>query len=94
MSFFDAGKVERGLPPLAPPPFSAPGPGNETLAFTDMVSSYGGGLLVLPVVGVLANIAIAKSFCEWSAARSSPCRWSRLVTEMSWTLTGRLARLL
>lgn len=58
-----AGQVERGLPPLNLPPFSAPGPGNTTLSFTDMVSSYGGGLLVVPVVGVLANIAIAKSFC-------------------------------
>lgn len=66
-----SGQVEPGLPPLALPPFSAPGPGNATLAFTDMVSSYGGGLLVVPVVGVLANIAIAKSFSNGAPVDAS-----------------------
>ncbi|KAE8736508.1 hypothetical protein FOCC_FOCC018037 [Frankliniella occidentalis] len=59
-----SGQVQPGLPPLSLPPFSAPGPANTTLSFVDMATSYGGGLLVVPVVGVLANIAIAKSFCK------------------------------
>ncbi|XP_034242350.1 sodium-independent sulfate anion transporter-like isoform X2 [Thrips palmi] len=66
-----SGQVEPGLPPLDLPPFSAPGPGNATLSFTDMVSSYGGGLLVVPVVGVLANIAIAKSFSNGAPVDAS-----------------------
>ncbi|KAJ1527169.1 hypothetical protein ONE63_008700 [Megalurothrips usitatus] len=66
-----SGKVDAGLPPLSPPPFSAPGPRNETLSFADMASSYGGGLLVVPVVGVLANIAIAKSFSNGAPVDAS-----------------------
>ncbi|KAK3930457.1 Sodium-independent sulfate anion transporter [Frankliniella fusca] len=68
-----SGQVQPGLPPLALPPFSAPGPAgsNTTLSFVDMATSYGGGLLVVPVVGVLANIAIAKSFSNGAPVDAS-----------------------
>ncbi|XP_026282285.1 sodium-independent sulfate anion transporter-like isoform X1 [Frankliniella occidentalis] len=66
-----SGQVQPGLPPLSLPPFSAPGPANTTLSFVDMATSYGGGLLVVPVVGVLANIAIAKSFSNGAPVDAS-----------------------
>ncbi|CAH0579551.1 unnamed protein product [Chrysodeixis includens] len=57
-----SGRVEPGLPSLAPPPFSA-AVDNSTVHFVDMVQQLGSAVLMLPVVMVLANIAIAKAFC-------------------------------
>lgn len=58
-----AGRVEAGLPRLRLPPLSA-ALGNRTLGFADMVHELGAGVLLLPLVMVLANIAIAKAFCK------------------------------
>ncbi|CAH0723069.1 unnamed protein product, partial [Brenthis ino] len=56
-----SGKVEPGLPKFGLPPFSVV-MNNQTLGFTDMVARLGPGLALLPLVMVLANIAIAKAF--------------------------------
>ncbi|XP_059051591.1 sodium-independent sulfate anion transporter [Achroia grisella] len=56
-----SGYVEPGLPSLALPPFSVTS-GNHTLSFSEMVHELGSGLLMIPFVMVLANIAIAKAF--------------------------------
>lgn len=56
-----SGLVEPGLPPLSLPPFSAT-LHNSTLRLQDMVLHLGSGVLMLPIVMVLANIAIAKAF--------------------------------
>ncbi|XP_034830887.1 sodium-independent sulfate anion transporter-like [Maniola hyperantus] len=56
-----SGKVESGLPKFGLPPFSTT-MGNQTLGFFEMVERLGSGLAVLPLVMVLANIAIAKAF--------------------------------
>ncbi|XP_037293830.1 sodium-independent sulfate anion transporter [Manduca sexta] len=56
-----SGRVEPGLPPLSAPPFSA-AVDNSTVQFVDMVQQLGTGVVLLPVVMVLANIAIAKAF--------------------------------
>ncbi|XP_014362054.2 sodium-independent sulfate anion transporter [Papilio machaon] len=58
-----SGRVEAGLPQLRLPPLSAE-VGNRTLGFVDMVRELGTGVLLLPLVMVLANIAIAKAFSE------------------------------
>ncbi|KAH9637036.1 hypothetical protein HF086_009814 [Spodoptera exigua] len=57
-----SGRVEPGLPRLSAPPFSA-SVDNSTVHFVDMVQQLGSGVIMLPIVMVLANIAIAKAFC-------------------------------
>ncbi|XP_014476137.1 PREDICTED: sodium-independent sulfate anion transporter-like isoform X3 [Dinoponera quadriceps] len=56
-----SGKIESGLPTLSLPPFSAQ-VGNQTYTFLDMCVHYGSGLVILPIISVLANVAIAKAF--------------------------------
>lgn len=56
-------KVAAGLPTVAPPPFSAFA-NNQTYAFEDMVFKLGGGVVVVPLIAILGNVAIAKAFCE------------------------------
>lgn len=60
-SFLFKGKIQSGLPTFSLPPFSSQ-VGNETYTFLDMCSHLGSGIIVLPLVSVLANVAIAKAF--------------------------------
>lgn len=57
------GKVKSGIPDFTPPPFTQR-VGNETYTFADMCYHYGFGILVVPFVAVLTNVAIAKAFGE------------------------------
>ncbi|XP_010719732.1 sodium-independent sulfate anion transporter, partial [Meleagris gallopavo] len=57
------GSVPRGLPPFCPPPFSTAVP-NGTVPFGRMVQDMGAGLAVVPLVGVLETVAIAKAFAS------------------------------
>ena len=59
--FVLSGKVEKGLPTFDLPSFSLQ-EGNSTITFTDMCSELGVSILIIPVVAVLANVAIAKAF--------------------------------
>lgn len=56
-------KVDPGLPDFKLPAFSAE-VNNKTVGFVEICSDIGSGLLLLPLVSVLANVAIAKSFSE------------------------------
>lgn len=56
-----SGKIESGLPMVSLPPFSTQ-VGNQTYTFFDMCAHYGSGLIILPLISVLANVAIAKAF--------------------------------
>lgn len=58
---FLAGKIESGLPKIALPPFSAQ-VGNQTYTFLDMCAHYGSGIVIIPLISILANVAIAKAF--------------------------------
>lgn len=58
------GAIPPGLPSLALPPFSTTR-GNDTLSFIDMASELGSGIIVLPLVALLENIAICKAFGEF-----------------------------
>ena len=60
---FCSGEVRPGLPPLGFPPFSTV-VGNRTIQFSEMVSDLGSSVLLVPIVGVLGNVAIAKAFGE------------------------------
>ncbi|XP_014240670.1 sodium-independent sulfate anion transporter-like [Cimex lectularius] len=55
------GNVRSGIPPIQFPPFSTT-LGNQTVGFTEMVSQLGSSVILVPVIAVLGNVAIAKAF--------------------------------
>lgn len=55
------GKVESGLPPLKFPPFGTTVNG-RTVSFIDMCWDLGSSIILVPVIAVLGNVAIAKAF--------------------------------
>lgn len=59
-----SGKVEPGVPQFELPPFQFQH-GNETVTFVQICSDLGSGIVVVPLVAVLANVAIAKAFCKY-----------------------------
>jgi len=61
MYFYLVGKIESGLPSISLPPFSVQ-VGNQTYTFVNMLTHYGSGIVMLPLISVLANVAIAKAF--------------------------------
>ncbi|XP_069358649.1 sodium-independent sulfate anion transporter-like isoform X2 [Maniola hyperantus] len=61
--FVLTGNVKAGLPQFAPPPFSAT-VGNHTYTFTEMASTLGSAIFVVPLLSILENIALAKVFSE------------------------------
>lgn len=38
---------------------------NRTLSFSQVCAELGSGIIVVPLVAVLANVAIAKAFSKW-----------------------------
>ncbi|KAG8507495.1 Sodium-independent sulfate anion transporter [Galemys pyrenaicus] len=61
--FVLTGETAEGLPPVRTPPFSVP-TANGTISFAEMVQDMGVGLAVVPLVGILESIAVAKSFAS------------------------------
>uniref|UniRef100_A0A452STK0 Sodium-independent sulfate anion transporter n=1 Tax=Ursus americanus TaxID=9643 RepID=A0A452STK0_URSAM len=59
--FVLTGQTAEGLPPVRIPSFSVT-TANGTVSFTEMVQDMGAGLAVVPLVGLLESIAVAKSF--------------------------------
>jgi sodium-independent sulfate anion transporter 11 len=57
------GNITQGLPELQLPPFGFSN-GNHTVTFTEMCSEMGAGLIILPLVAMLENIAVCKAFCK------------------------------
>ena len=58
-----SGKVESGIPRIQIPQFTIEYD-NKTMDFVDNLQEMGSGIILLPLVAVLANVAIAKSFCK------------------------------
>lgn len=56
-----SGQIPSGLPHFAFPNTTTT-VGNETYTFLEMCEKLGSGIIFLPVIAVLANVAIAKSF--------------------------------
>lgn len=63
------GDIPSGLPTFGPPPFSIPEIRNETghviqeyESFFDMISFLGSGIIVIPLIALLENMAICKAF--------------------------------
>ncbi|XP_028157290.1 sodium-independent sulfate anion transporter-like [Ostrinia furnacalis] len=57
------GNITPGLPKPQPPPFYT-SVGNMTYTAGEMISHLGSGLLVVPIVGIISNVAIAKAFAR------------------------------
>uniref|UniRef100_A0A6M2DZU5 Putative sulfate/bicarbonate/oxalate exchanger sat-1 n=1 Tax=Xenopsylla cheopis TaxID=163159 RepID=A0A6M2DZU5_XENCH len=57
------GEVPSGLPRVMVPPFSVER-NNETIGFMQMTSQLGSGIIVVPLVSLLENIAICKAFAN------------------------------
>ncbi|NXF36586.1 S2611 protein, partial [Nyctibius bracteatus] len=65
------GSIPRGLPAFRPPRFAMPAP-NGTVPFGSMVEDMGVGLAVVPLMGLLETIAIAKAFASQNDYRIDP----------------------
>lgn len=73
------GDIPQGLPPVKLPPFSIAEIRNETTgeiikageSFGEMISSLGSGLIVVPLIALLENIAICKAFSNGKAIDAS-----------------------
>ncbi|XP_032097314.1 sodium-independent sulfate anion transporter isoform X3 [Sapajus apella] len=61
--FILTGETAEGLPPVRTPPFSMT-TANGTISFTEMVQDMGAGLAVVPLMGLLESIAVAKAFAS------------------------------
>ncbi|XP_045476525.1 sodium-independent sulfate anion transporter-like [Harmonia axyridis] len=63
--FLLTGKVRPGLPNFQLPPFQTV-LNNQTITFPDMISDLGTSVVLVPVIAVLGNVAIAKAFASGS----------------------------
>ncbi|XP_067006365.1 sodium-independent sulfate anion transporter [Anabrus simplex] len=61
--FLLTGHVRSGLPPFGLPPFSTT-VGNQTYNFVQMCSELGSSIVLVPIIAVLGNVAIAKAFAS------------------------------
>ncbi|XP_006886390.1 PREDICTED: sodium-independent sulfate anion transporter [Elephantulus edwardii] len=61
--FVLTGEIVEGLPRVQLPPFSVT-TANRTVSFTEMVQDLGAGLAVVPLMGLLESIAVAKAFAS------------------------------
>ncbi|KAM7393851.1 hypothetical protein PAMP_020688 [Pampus punctatissimus] len=62
--FTITGKTSQGLPPFRPPPTSDTTANGTVITFGEIVEGFGGGLAVIPFMGLLESIAIAKAFAS------------------------------
>ncbi|XP_038140683.1 sodium-independent sulfate anion transporter [Cyprinodon tularosa] len=58
------GHTAQGLPAFSPPPTSDTTSNGTTVSFKEIVEDFGGGLAVIPLMGLLESIAIAKAFAS------------------------------
>uniref|UniRef100_A0AAY4EEQ4 Sodium-independent sulfate anion transporter n=1 Tax=Denticeps clupeoides TaxID=299321 RepID=A0AAY4EEQ4_9TELE len=56
------GQTAKGLPPFKPPAFSETKANGTIIYFKEIVLDLGGGLAVIPLMGLLESIAISKAF--------------------------------
>ncbi|XP_035856705.1 sodium-independent sulfate anion transporter isoform X2 [Sander lucioperca] len=62
--FTVTGETSQGLPPFRPPPTSDTTANGTVVSFGEIVEGFGGGLAVIPFMGLLESIAIAKAFAS------------------------------
>lgn len=59
--FLLTGHIDAGLPRVNPPAFTLTH-GNHTESFLDICKHFGSGLIVVPLISIIGNVAIAKAF--------------------------------
>ncbi|RXG72454.1 Sodium-independent sulfate anion transporter [Armadillidium vulgare] len=64
--FTITGDIKPGLPSVKVPHFTIT-EGNKTIPFTQVMSNVGPGVIILPLVAILENFAIASSFSQGKA---------------------------
>ncbi|XP_077574628.1 sodium-independent sulfate anion transporter isoform X1 [Stigmatopora nigra] len=62
--FTITGETSEGLPHFRPPPTSDTTDNGTVVTFGEIVEGFGGGLAVIPFMGMLESIAIAKAFAR------------------------------
>ncbi|KAM8880258.1 sodium-independent sulfate anion transporter isoform 1-T2 [Spinachia spinachia] len=62
--FTVTGETSRGLPPFRPPPTSDTTANGTVVSFGEILEDFGGALAVIPFMGLLESIAIAKAFAS------------------------------
>ncbi|XP_068606834.1 sodium-independent sulfate anion transporter [Brachionichthys hirsutus] len=62
--FTITGETTSGLPPFQPPPTTDTTANGTAVSFVEIVKGFGGGLAVIPLMGLLESIAIAKAFAS------------------------------
>lgn len=62
-TFILTGNIVAGLPTFQPPPFSTNDTNSGTVVnFQGMANKLGSGLVIIPLLAILENMAIAKAF--------------------------------
>ncbi|XP_046823112.1 sodium-independent sulfate anion transporter-like [Vespa crabro] len=59
--FLLTGHIDAGLPRVEPPSFTIT-VGNETQTFIDICKHFSSGIIVVPLISIIGNVAIAKAF--------------------------------
>lgn len=62
--FTITGETSKGLPPFRPPPTTDTTANGTVVSFGEIVQGFGEGLAVIPFMGLLESIAIAKAFAS------------------------------
>lgn len=62
--FLLTGHIEKGFPRVEPPAFSYV-QGNSTVTFSEMFVNLGTGTIIVPLISLIGNVAIAKAFCKF-----------------------------
>ncbi|KAL4648663.1 sodium-independent sulfate anion transporter [Arapaima gigas] len=62
--FTITGHTAAGLPSFQAPPFSETTPNGTVITFRELAQDLGDGLIVIPLMGLLESIAIAKAFAS------------------------------
>lgn len=65
MKYHILGKIPSGLPAFQFPKFSIAGDNTTEIGFFEIISNMGSGILVLPIVALIENLSICKTFCKW-----------------------------
>ncbi|XP_015595534.1 sodium-independent sulfate anion transporter isoform X2 [Cephus cinctus] len=58
------GHIPGGMPAVQLPPFGYTKDGNTTVSFMEMCSNLGSGILVLPLISLMEDVAICKAFAN------------------------------
>lgn len=61
--FLLTGHINAGLPRVESPSFTIT-VRNETQTFLDICKHFGSGIIVVPLISIIGNVAIAKAFCK------------------------------